>query len=332
MTSRFLLAQLYLDTLIDKRTPRAIKSALKELPKGIDDSYEAVMTRLGRQPAESRDLATRALSWIVCARRSLTTLELREALAVKSGDTELDECRVPDIELVVSVCAGLVAVDEKSNTIRLQHFTAQQYFERSQTRWFPDAHTYIARTCLTYLLFDLFESDFYTTSDAAWLEQHPLYSYAAQYWGDHERLALHKADRIRRGGRASDTDLVLYETEHWLEEEYTLVRRERIGAVVEDLALYFLVSHAQVSASIQAMIAPRGYNRSGRDANGIHLAAFFGLTKALTALLKTGHDPNSKDTHGRTPLSWAAENGQEAIVRLFLNMDSIKPDLKDKSK
>jgi hypothetical protein len=41
---------------------------------------------------------------------------------------------------------------------------------------------------------------------------------------------LRKADRIRRGGRASDTDLVLYETDRYdgPEEEYTLVRRERI--------------------------------------------------------------------------------------------------------
>jgi hypothetical protein len=41
---------------------------------------------------------------------------------------------------------------------------------------------------------------------------------------------LRKADRIRRGGRVSETDLVLYETERYdrPEEEYTVVRRERI--------------------------------------------------------------------------------------------------------
>jgi hypothetical protein len=41
---------------------------------------------------------------------------------------------------------------------------------------------------------------------------------------------LRKADRIRRGGRASESELVLYETDRYErpEEEYTLVRRERI--------------------------------------------------------------------------------------------------------
>jgi ankyrin repeat protein len=38
----------------------------------------------------------------------------------------------------------------------------------------------------------------------------------------------------------------------------------------------------------------------------------------MIALLENGHDPNFKDTNGRTPLSWAAENGHEAVVKLLL--------------
>jgi hypothetical protein len=33
---------------------------------------------------------------------------------------------------MVSVCAGLVTIDEESNIIRLVHHTTQEYFERSQ--------------------------------------------------------------------------------------------------------------------------------------------------------------------------------------------------------
>ena len=36
------------------------------------------------------------------------------------------------------------------------------------------------------------------------------------------------------------------------------------------------------------------------------------------ALLKNRHNPDVKDTYGRTPLSWAAENGHEAVVKLLL--------------
>jgi ankyrin repeat protein len=42
---------------------------------------------------------------------------------------------------------------------------------------------------------------------------------------------------------------------------------------------------------------------------GMHLAAYFGLEKVMIASLKNGHNPNVKDTYGRTPLSWAARIG-----------------------
>lgn len=41
-------------------------------------------------------------------------------------------------------------------------------------------------------------------------------------------------------------------------------------------------------------------------------------------LLSTGEvDVNAKDNSGRTPLSWAAERGHEAIVQLLLS-DHLK--------
>ena len=45
---------------------------------------------------------------------------------------KLDEENLPEIEDMVSVCAGLVTIDEESNIIRLVHYTTQEYFERTQ--------------------------------------------------------------------------------------------------------------------------------------------------------------------------------------------------------
>lgn len=59
---------------------------------------------------------------------------------------------------MVSVCAGLVTVDEQSNIIRLVHYTTQDYFERTWTSWFPNAQTDITEICVTYLLFDAFKT------------------------------------------------------------------------------------------------------------------------------------------------------------------------------
>jgi ankyrin repeat protein len=40
---------------------------------------------------------------------------------------------------------------------------------------------------------------------------------------------------------------------------------------------------------------------------------------------------NSKDEDGRTPLSWAAKEGHEAVVKLLLAISTIEVNSKDKN-
>jgi hypothetical protein len=83
---------------------------LGKLPKGseaYDHAYKEAMERIEGQVANSQELARQVLAWITCARRPLTTLELRHAFAVEIGESELDEENLPEIEDMVSVCAGL---------------------------------------------------------------------------------------------------------------------------------------------------------------------------------------------------------------------------------
>jgi hypothetical protein len=106
---RFLLAQLYMDSITNQQSPRQIKRALQDLTwgiKGLDAAYDQAMARIEYQEEEIRVLAKQVLSWITCARRPLTTLELRYALAVEVGEPGLDEENLPEIEDMVSVCAG----------------------------------------------------------------------------------------------------------------------------------------------------------------------------------------------------------------------------------
>ncbi|KAJ0378089.1 hypothetical protein COL26b_003749 [Colletotrichum chrysophilum] len=136
----FLLAQLHLDSLQGKRSVKAIKDALRKLATGssaYDSAYEEAMERIEGQLDEQKTLAKDALSWIVCARRPLETLELQHALAVERGTTELDEDNITELEDIVSVCAGLVTIDEESGVIRLVHYTTQEYFERTAEQWLP---------------------------------------------------------------------------------------------------------------------------------------------------------------------------------------------------
>ncbi|KAF2181116.1 ankyrin repeat protein, partial [Zopfia rhizophila CBS 207.26] len=158
---RFLLAQLHTDSLLDKRTPKDVKSTLATFSRGsiaLDDAYKQAIQRIEGQLSGDYERAKKVLSWITYAQRPLTTAEICCALAVEPEGNELDPENIPDVEDLVSVCAGLVVVDEESAIIRLVHYTTQEYFERIRNEWNPSAQLDIALTCLTYLSFGTFKS------------------------------------------------------------------------------------------------------------------------------------------------------------------------------
>jgi hypothetical protein len=191
-------------------TTKAIRNALKNFrkesavsnddkkSKALELAYRQTMERIEGQEAGFQELAIQVLLWITCAKRPLSTLELRHALAVEIGQCELDQENLPEAEDMVSVCAGLVTVDEESDVIRLVHYTTQEYFERTQTSWFPDAQTIVTRTCVTYISFDAFESGFCLTDEEfeERLRLNPFYDYAARNWGHHARATSTQAEQL----------------------------------------------------------------------------------------------------------------------------------------
>jgi hypothetical protein len=270
-----------------------INSALQALPRGeeaLDQAYREAKDRIDGQRQGFCDLAKRVLSWITYAQRLLTTEELQHALAVEIGKLELDETNIPDVNVMVSVCAGLVTVDPESNIIRLVHYTTQKYFERILPTWIPDAPTDIAKTCLTYLSFKTFASGCSPTDTEFEdrLAQNVFFSYAASHWIDHTC---------------------------------------EVQADVKEVALLFLMNESLVSASYQVMSLPtyryEGYSE-GVQVTGLHLAARLGLQGLLASLLEYNEYADSRDSRGRTPLSWAAGNGHEAVVKLLLEKGAKK--------
>jgi hypothetical protein len=173
-------------------TTKAVKTSLAKLTKGpaaLDVAYAEAIQRIEGQLKGHRELAKRVLSWITFAKRPLTTTEICCALAVEPRETEIDPDNVPDSEVIVSVCAGLVVVDQESALIRLVHYTTQDFFERTGNAWVPDSQLHITRTCLTYLCFNAFQSG-RCTADKEYekrLQEHQFLDYAAKYWGEHAR-------------------------------------------------------------------------------------------------------------------------------------------------
>ncbi|KAF7365839.1 ANK-REP-REGION domain-containing protein [Mycena venus] len=152
----FLLAKLYLESLTAKPTIKAVRDALKHLPKGLNDTYDVVMLRIDGQSEEDRKIGHSAITWIANAKRPLTVEEIQTALAIEPDARQLDKDNLMNIELILAACAGLVIVDEQRSVVRLVHYTTQEYLDSIQADQFPNAQTEITRALLTLLAFDGF--------------------------------------------------------------------------------------------------------------------------------------------------------------------------------
>jgi hypothetical protein len=188
---RFLLVQLHLDSLQGKTSVKAVRAALNNMVTGsdaYDHAYKDAMERIQGQRSGHTQLVIQVLSWITCAKRPLTVKELQHALSVEVDKSEFDEDNLQQVDMA-SICAGLVTIDDESSIIRLVHHTTQEYFDRTQNQWFPDAQLQITTTCIAYLSFQCFgEGCCPTDIDfEERLKSYPLYDYAARNWGHHGR-------------------------------------------------------------------------------------------------------------------------------------------------
>jgi hypothetical protein len=133
-----LLAQLHLDSLVGKKSPKAVRAAIAALQSlslesnVYDVAYNDAMLRIEGQVTDQEDLAKQVLSWITCANRPLNIAELQHALAVEINEQELDKENISEIEDAVSVCAGLVTVDRESGIIHIYIYIFIQHKSTSK--------------------------------------------------------------------------------------------------------------------------------------------------------------------------------------------------------
>ncbi|KAJ6256405.1 hypothetical protein Dda_8905 [Drechslerella dactyloides] len=297
----FLLAQLYFQSVNTKISLKKIKAVLDQISerKGMmadayEQAYNGAMERIESHNQDSRGLAKQVLSWIICAMRPLTLSELRCALAVEPNQSEFDDENLPDANRMISVCAGLVTVDEDSNIIRLVHYTAQEYFDRHQETLFPDCQTDITNTCVTYLSYEKFRDGPCETEGLfrTRLKDNVLYDYAAQNWGPHASKSSNQST---------------------------------------ESVMAFLHDGRKVSASAQALEIFNPMADIPSDwptlLDGLILTVYFGLEECAARLLTANgryYDSPAYICRSLTPLQLAATCGRESIAKLLLDSGADK--------
>jgi len=232
------------------------------------------------------------LMWISHAERPLKPDDLCHALGVEIGSPNLNTDNVPSIGTLIACCQGLVFVDKEASTVRLIHFTLQEYL-LAHPELFGTPHSTIAETCLGYLNSQQVKA--LSASPPPNFREVPFLEYSSRYWGDHAKREL--------SDRAKSLALKLFDDcENHISTKILL-------------EMWYIIDFSEPSLF-----------------SGLHCASFFGIDEIVAGLVKVeGCDVNKQDCKGNTSLTWAARRGHEGVVKILLGRDDINPDIPDNS-
>ena len=262
----------------------------------LEDAYSTTIERIKAQGGDKSRLGIATLMWISHAERPMRVDELCHALAVDLGSKDFNADNIPSISTLVGCCQGLVTVDKEGSTVRLIHFTLQEYLSASPDI-FSKPHSAMAEICLTYLNSEQVKSiraDIFPN-----IPDTPFLKYCSLYWGVHAKRELSDCAR--------SLALELFKEYHD-HISIKLLLAERLNLDRWDL---------------------RDFD-SGYPFSGLHCASFFGICDLVSALIGMEcYDINKVGFWEHTPPAWAALNGHEEVVKLLLErgeVDLNKPD------
>ena len=231
-----------------------------------------------------------ALRWVSSAFRPLSVEEVKTALAIHPEDQIFDEEGMTDESLIVSVSAGLVAIDHGSGHMVLAHFTVSEFFN-SKPGWLCEADSFVTESCLTYWSMDFSQNQ---STEAAVQERFRSIKWA---------------------------DLRYYATFVW-----GLHAARGVAGITEDSITTFLLNErrAYVAGACIVMKSGRGFDYR---LCGLHVAAFLGLKNVLLKLIAHGMTVNCLSALQHTPLALASAAGKKDIVEILLARKDVNVNL-----
>lgn len=300
----------------------------------MNDMYDECVDRILSQKNKEIDLAKRVLLWILHAKRPLKVKEIQYALAISPESRTFDEESLLPSEILISVCAGIVMIDHESDIIRLAHYTTKEYLEESNKIHFPDAHATIADICIIYLSI-VKESPRLTSTLQVYefLEMHPLYDYAARYWGIHAHGRVEETIRNSILGFLSQEPKIAFVTRvQRLSGSGNLPSVSLYPQLLPPLPLPPLPPQPMPPQPPHSLLPPLVPSPLPipqiplpPPLPRIGLLASLDLAESLDLLVDEGEDTTITDSNGFTALHWAAMAGHEASVRVLLkNRGDVK--------
>ncbi|KAF4213269.1 hypothetical protein CNMCM5878_000164 [Aspergillus fumigatiaffinis] len=298
----------YLEEEDFKKTAKGAESALKIIPRSVNAAYEQILNK-----SKDRSMVRKVLSIILAASQPLTLSEMNIAVNVEDTSQSINDLDLENEEDFKSRLRGLCGlfISVYEGRIHFLHQTAREFLlgdlEPSNTTplepgWYrsiaiTQAHEVLATVCVRYLNFLNFDTKA-DEDDSNTTASHDFLHYAAENWTTHFREAsiiptaaiLPSALRICE---PSSRSYAAWFGIFWMTTSFTSFVKTN-------------------------------------DFSNLMLASYCGHYAIAKALLEQGADVDSKDSrYGRTPLSWAAENGHKEVVQLLIQTGKVDVDSKD---
>ena len=298
---------------LEVTSQKQIREILTTIPGTVDKAYSAILER-----SENKQSAKKLLHIIVCAIRPLTLQEMNVAMTMKQSCTSYDDLDLmPEDQwksLIRNLCGLFVNVID--SRIYLIHQTAREFLlfsynsiesihdESYAGSWkhslkLEESNLILAQACIWYLLFSIFEAEplafTQKTKNPAPIKddvlnytmRHIFLEYAAEYWSVHLRESKDAVDI----GLLQSVCFNLCNTQSLRFSTWFQV--------------YWTMSNP--------------YETFPHGLDNLMIGSHLGLTAIVQLLLQQGFNISNQDHLNRMALSWAANSGHAAVVKLLLD-------------
>ena len=327
-----------MDEIATLRTVRNIRSSLNQIPKGLGEVYERILTRV---TATDMPLVRKILLWLSFTVLPLTLDELRSAIAIEEGAEELDaDLCLADKEDILEICGCLISVTDQGY-VQLAHLSVKDYLLSEEIRKGPipiyalsneTGNSELAIDCFTYLSFRNFQAGPCQSADSFTrrVADHPFLRHASTAWtyylrGSSAEIQLHK--RIIDFFLTQNRQAFL----SWVQvlnadSPFKWDLYPRHATPLYYAASFGLLHVVKYLIEMSVDLDAPGSRFGG---TALHGAIYRYHTTVSAALLQAGANPNQADFDRISPLHSAAGQGHIQSIKLLLEYGASK-DARDR--
>ena len=156
-----------IEDICAQHTDEAIRRTIGSLPRDLPATYQRALERVVRN--HKAEVARKMFRWVAAAKRPLSLMEIREAIAVEPCQPFSQQDKlVNDVYQLIPWCGNLLALDEEEGLVQFAHHSVKDYLlsgevSRKSLHQFRirlrEVDQEVGETCCTYLNFSDFERE-----------------------------------------------------------------------------------------------------------------------------------------------------------------------------